>query len=233
MGADRIFFSGGEPTVHLPYIERVVAAAREIKPDTRVNYDTNGYMTEQSLERILNFTTSITFDIKAWDDEVHKALTGASLQPVLRNAETIGREAKSQLWEYRIVVIPKINESDIQPITEFIAGIDPTLPVCFLAFRPNFALEHHMGAGRRLMDRCVETARKSGLENAYWSGYTGISGGVMDVAGEVKNTYLNEGAGIAGSYALRAGCRTHPRECSTCETYQACRVKRYVPVNIT
>ena len=28
MGADRIFFSGGEPTVHLPYIAKVVAEAR-------------------------------------------------------------------------------------------------------------------------------------------------------------------------------------------------------------
>jgi len=28
MGADRIFFSGGEPTIHLPYIEEVVKLAR-------------------------------------------------------------------------------------------------------------------------------------------------------------------------------------------------------------
>ena len=65
MGADRIFFSGGEPTVHLPYIEKVVEEARKIKPETRVNYDTNGYMNEKSLQRVLNFATSITYDLKA------------------------------------------------------------------------------------------------------------------------------------------------------------------------
>ncbi|MFB0547214.1 MAG: radical SAM protein, partial [Anaerolineae bacterium] len=43
MGADRIFFSGAEPTIHLPYIEKVVEEARKIRPDTKVNFDTNGY----------------------------------------------------------------------------------------------------------------------------------------------------------------------------------------------
>jgi pyruvate formate lyase activating enzyme len=52
MGADGIFFSGGEPTIHLPYIEKVVEEARKIRPDTKVNFDTNGYMTEQSLETV-------------------------------------------------------------------------------------------------------------------------------------------------------------------------------------
>jgi pyruvate-formate lyase-activating enzyme len=42
----------------------------------------------------------------------------------------------------------EINEQDIKPLTEFIAGIDSSLPVCFLAFRPNFALENHPGAGK-------------------------------------------------------------------------------------
>ena len=49
-------------------------------------------MTEESFERVLAFATSVTFDIKACDDEVHHALTGASVAPVLRNAELIGRE---------------------------------------------------------------------------------------------------------------------------------------------
>ncbi|MFC1814044.1 radical SAM protein [Thermodesulfobacteriota bacterium] len=233
MGADRIFFSGGEPTIYLPYIERVIEAARKLNPDTRVNFDTNGYMTEQSLMRILDFTTSITFDLKAYNDEVHRALTGASSQPVLRNAEYIGKRAKEILWEYRITVIPQINENEIKPLSEFIANIDTTLPVCFLSFRPNFALEHHKGADRSLMDSCVEIARESGLENISWSGYTGLDGAIINTAGKIEEIYLNEGARIAASYALHAGCKTHPRDCSTCPTNQSCKLKRYIPVRIT
>jgi pyruvate formate lyase activating enzyme len=176
MGADRIFFSGGEPTIHLPYIEQVIAEARKLSPALKVNFDTNGYLTTASLRKVLKFTTSITYDIKAFNDEVHLALTGASSLPVLRNAKYIGCYAKDKLWEYRILVIPKINEAEIEPLCCFISDIDADLPVCFLAFRPNYALEHHPGAAAELMDRCVNIARKSGLKNAYWSGQTGISG---------------------------------------------------------
>jgi pyruvate formate lyase activating enzyme len=233
MGADRIFFSGGEPTIHLPYIEKVVEEARRIKPDTKVNFDTNGYMTEESLERILNFTTSITYDLKAYNDEVHLALTGASSKPILRNAEHIGRHAKDKLWEYRILVIPNINEDEIRALTEFIADIDHTLPVCFLAFRPNFVLENHPGAKRDLMDRCVKIARDSRLENVYWSGQTGLAGKVIDRESEIKRSYVLAGAQLAGTYSLHAGCSTHPRGCSTCGLNQACTIKKYIPRRIT
>jgi pyruvate formate lyase activating enzyme len=233
MGADRIFFSGGEPTIHLPYIARVVEEARKIDADTKVNFDTNGHMTEKSLERILSFTTSITYDLKAYNDELYLALTGASSKPVLRNAEHIGRHAKDKLWEYRILVIPKINEDEIKPLTEFIADIDPSLPVCFLAFRPNFVLENHPGADRSLMERCVGIARASGLEHAYWSGRAGIRGGVVDLESQIGDEYLSEGARLAGSYAFTAGCRTHPRGCRTCTSNQACQIKTYIPTRDT
>jgi pyruvate-formate lyase-activating enzyme len=40
---------------------------------------------------------SITYDIKAFSDNRHLALTGTSSGPVLLNAETIGRHAKDKL----------------------------------------------------------------------------------------------------------------------------------------
>ncbi len=233
MGADRLFFSGGEPTIHLPYIETVVAAAKKLQPKTKVNFDTNGYMTEQSLKRVLAFSTSVTFDLKAYHDDVHYALTGAPSGPVLRNAEYIARHAPGKLWEYRIVVIPNINEDEIEPLVNFIANIDPLLPVCFLAFRPNFVLERHRGAGRDVLDRCVKIAKAAGLQQAYWSGHAGISGTGKRVVSEIEEHYASTGAQIAGSYVYDAGCRTHPRACVTCGSNQACPVKQYAPSRVT
>jgi pyruvate formate lyase activating enzyme len=229
MRADRIFFSGGEPTIHLPYIEKVVEAARNLDSGTKVNFDTNGYMTKTSLMRILAFTTSITFDLKAYHEDVQLSLTGASAAPTLRNAEYIGRFAKNQLWEYRIVVIPQINESDIKPLTKFIASIDPSLPVCFLAFRPNFALENHPGSDRHLMQRCVDIARQSGLKNVYWSGHTGISGRVSNTDETIKPFYQSKETQLAGTYAYKAGCLTHPRNCGNCDANQTCAEKHMFP----
>jgi pyruvate formate lyase activating enzyme len=229
MGADRIFFSGGEPTIHLPYIERVVAEARMLSPDVKVNFDTNGYLTRESLQRVLAFTTSITYDIKAYSDEVHLALTGASSDPVLRNAETIGRHAGDKLWEYRILVIPKITSDEIKPLCRFIADIDPDLPVCFLAFRPNYVLEHHPGATADLMARCVTIARECGLKHAYWSGQTGIPGTMGSLPKGSAGAYQTAGGRLAGAYAHAGGCRNRERNCAACDFHQACPLKGYVP----
>jgi pyruvate formate lyase activating enzyme len=233
MGADRIFFSGGEPTIHLPYIEKVLEEARKIKPDTKVNFDTNGFMTEKSLHRILDFTTSITYDLKAFHNEVHLALTGASLKPVLRNAEYIAIHAKQKLWEFRIVVIPKINEHEIRPLVEFLAAIDSTLPVCFLAFRPNFALENHPGANKKIMDECVDIAKAAGLKNACWAGQAGISGTIVGIDLEAKQFYSLPEAQLGGTYALYAGCKSQARNCSICTSNQTCQVKKFIPKTVT
>ena len=233
IGANRISFSGGESTIHLPYVEKVVEEARRIEPDTMVNFDTNGYMTEKSLERVLSFSTSITYDLKAYHDEVHLALTGASSKPTLRNAELIGRYARDKLWEYRIVVIPELTEDEVKPLTDFIAGIDPSLPVCFLAFRPNFVLQNHPGAKTKLMQSCVRIAKNSGLESVYWSGRPNIPGKSIHSETEIKDQYLLQGAQLAGSYSYSAGCRTHPRGCAKCASNQACQIKKHHPTRVT
>lgn len=221
--ADRIFFSGGSPTCSLPYIEKVVGEARKTYPSVKVNYDTNGFMTEQSLQRVLRFTTSITYDIRAVSDEIHRAMLGAPVKPVLRNAQIVAKE-KSKLWEFRVLIVPKINESEIEPICQFLANLDPTLPVCFLAFRPNFVLENHPGATRELMERAVQIAKRTGLRNSTWAGRPGLRGNVTSQRNRHYTTY---GAQIAGAYAASVGCSTHPRDCGVCEKNQHCPIKTY------
>jgi len=227
IAADRIFFSGGAPDVHLPYVEEVVREARRRDPGIQVNFDTNGYLTEASFARVLAFATSVTFDIKAVDDEVHRALTGASVGPVLRNAEKIGREHPEKLWEYRVLVIPGITEGEVGALCDFIAGIDPGLPVCFLAFRPNYVLEHHPGPSVALMEQCVATAAAKGLGNAHWSGHPGIRGRPARPDPELSGLYRSRAALLAASAAKAAGCVTQPRSCRGCSA--SCRVKAYVP----
>jgi pyruvate formate lyase activating enzyme len=111
--------------------------------------------------------------------------------------------------------------------------MDPSLPVCFLAFRPNYVLEKHPGAGRSLMEKCVGIAMDSGLENAYWSGHSDIPGVKIPVEHEMEKIYVSEGAKIAGSYALSSGCTTHPRGCAACPSNQACELKRHIPERAT
>jgi len=225
MGADRLFFSGGCSTCSLPYVERVVYEARQIAPDTRVNFDTNGFMTPDSLTRVLEFTTSITFDIRAVDEQVHRALTGAPPAPVLRNAQVVAQHP-DKLWEFRVLVVPGMNDGQIEPICRFLADLGPALPVCFLAFRPNFVLEQHPGASWELMQRAVSIACDCGLQNATWAGHPGLPG-ISRTAH--SSAYSVPGAKLAGTYAQAVGCGTHPRNCGGCPQVHCCPVKSYHP----
>ncbi len=114
----------------------------------------------------------------------------------MEDLERLEDPTEYELWEYRVLVIPKINEGEIRPLSEFLARIDPSLPVCFLAFRPNFVLENHPGATRRLMERCLDMAMQSGLTNVHWAGYPGIAGTVMDTDPEMDETYRSSEAGL-------------------------------------
>ena len=229
MGADRIFFSGGEPTIHLPFVESIVSEARRIRPKIKVNFDTNGFMTEKTLQRVLAFTTSITFDIKAFHDDTMRAITGAPVEPVLRNAEIVAKNASAKLWEFRIVVIPEVNEEDIKPICDFIASVSKDLPVAFLAFRPNYVLSEHFGATSELMRRCVDQAKTAGLRNVTYAGRTDIPGRESASLETAQGAYMIMGARIAASHALSKGCQSHPRDCSGCPSNSVCPLRRYIP----
>lgn len=230
MGADRLFFSGGCPTTALPYIEAVVSEARNVYPPVGVNFDTNGFMTPESLERVARFATSITFDLRAVDDEINQALCGAPAEPVLANAETVARRHRELLYEFRILVVPGINEEEIEPLCRFISRLGSDLPVCFLAFRPNFVLEDHPGADRDVMEKAVETARKAGLTHVTWSGSPEISGRTTTSR---NDSYLQEGARLAGAAAEAAGCPTHPRLCGACPELFDCPLEAYQPARST
>ena len=232
IGADRIFFSGGAPDIHLPYVEAVVDEARRLRRDVKINFDTNGYLTEESFERVLGFATSVTFDLKAFDDEVHRALTGSAAAPVLRNAEHIGRNHGDQLWEYRVLVIPEITDGEVSALCQFIASIDPSLPLCFLAFRPNYVLEKHPGADAALMERCLESAREAGLVNVHWSGHTGLAGvATPDPDPDFDDIYVSPAARVAATYARRAGCVATSRDCGACEV--RCGMRAFVPSRVS
>ncbi|MDL1976353.1 MAG: radical SAM protein, partial [Deltaproteobacteria bacterium] len=149
---DKISFTGGEPTIHLPYIEEVVQEVQDKYANIGVGIATNGFCTPKTLRRVIDISTSISFEIKAYDDDVHRMLTGAPSTPVLRNAKVLATSARESIRVFRTVVIPGITEYQVLKIAEFIAEIDPTIPYRLIGFRPNFILYYHPGPGISLMN---------------------------------------------------------------------------------
>ncbi|MFQ5891785.1 MAG: radical SAM protein, partial [Candidatus Methanofastidiosia archaeon] len=225
MGADRMFFTGGEPTCHLPWIEEVVRHSKDLK----VNFDTNGFMTHKSLKRVLRFTTSITYDLKAFRDKTHRILTGAPVEPVLSNAEYILKHNKEKLYEFRVLVVEGVIEKEVSELVEWLASMDKDVKVCFLAFRPNFVLDRYFGASEKVMRKVLEIAQKK-LSNVNWSGFPGISGFVpFDVQKVYERLKLKENQKLISAFNLNAGCVMPIRNCGGCKMMLDCKLKRFVP----
>ncbi len=233
INADRLFFTGGEPTCALPWVEEVVNYAHQIIPDTKVNYDTNGFLTKDSLNRVLEFTTSITFDVKAFNPELFKILTGANVKPVLRNLKFIIKNALEKLWEIRVMVIPGVHEQDVPGLCKFLADINPGVNLNFLAFRPNFIMEEYFGATDELLEYCISTAYEYGLKNVSWSGLPNISGYIpKKVEKIIKNTQLPKNIALPTGFKILGGCDVEPRNCGTCVNRDDCSIKKYIPKRI-
>jgi pyruvate formate lyase activating enzyme len=207
---DKIGFTGGEPTIHLPYIEEVVQAIRETGTEIGVGIATNGFCTPETLTRVIDIATSISFEIKAYDDDVHRMLTGAPSAPVLRNAKVLATTARESIRVFRTVVIPGITDRQVLKIAAFIADVDPTIPYRLIGFRPNFILYYHPGPSMALMNDLTEQCKDIGLTDVAWSGYypTEMPGG-----SETE---------IAAQYLKRAGCPKYPRSCGDCEWKDQC-----------
>ena len=215
MGVDKLSFTGGEPTIHLPYIKKVAEEARKKIPELGVGFATNGFASLATLKEIISFCSYVTFEIKAFNDDTHRAITGAPVEPVLRNAEYLIRNGKERIRAIRTIVIPEINDKEIKDIAEFIASIDPSVPFRIIPFRPNYLLYYHPGPTKQRMDEIGKEVLKTGLEDVWWAGYypVEVSDRVNEIAKELKGT---EGAKIAFAYSKLAGCIKEDRTCGEC-----------------
>lgn len=220
-----IGFTGGDPIIHLPYIEEVAAEVKRQGLDIGIGISTGGFATPEAMERIAGLCRVITLEIKAWSDPVHRALTGAPVAPVLRNAEYLVNEGRDQIRVFRTVVIPGMTDREVEEIAAFIASLDPTVPYRLIGFRPNNVLYYHPGPSREQMERLCTVCRDAGLLDVAWSGYypEAVPDEVAGAAARLAAMYEgNSEAALTAAYAAVCGCPTHPRDCGACPLRDRC-----------
>ncbi|NWF94401.1 MAG: radical SAM protein [Syntrophaceae bacterium] len=171
-----ICYFGGDPTPQLPHSIEVSQKALERARGRilRICWETNGSMNPVLLDEILNLSLEsggcIKFDIKAWDDSLHRALCGVSNQRTKENferaARSIGKRRTPPLLIASTLLVPGyIDEREIKEISRWIASLDPEIPYALLAFHPQFFFEDLPVTPRALAFRCKEVAEESGLRN--------------------------------------------------------------------
>jgi pyruvate formate lyase activating enzyme len=114
---DRIFYeqsgggvtlSGGDPFVQADFAAALLDACRS--HGLRTALDTAGMSQNGALDRLAARADIILFDLKVMDDDRHRASTGVSNVPILRNLQRL-TAAGREVW-VRIPLIHGVNDDD-------------------------------------------------------------------------------------------------------------------------
>jgi len=101
-----VTFSGGEPLQQWQFVREIFKQCKEENIPTAL--DTTGYARWEVMEKVLEYTDLVLYDIKHLDPLIHVEGTGATNKLILKNvAKTVNRV---ETW-LRIPVIPGYNDS--------------------------------------------------------------------------------------------------------------------------
>jgi pyruvate formate lyase activating enzyme len=114
--------SGGEPLFQWQFALDLLREAKQKGLHTVL--DTSGYTDWEILEKILEYTDLVLYDIKHMDDELHQRDVKVSNHQILDNLEKIASQSKTRIW-IRCPVIPDFNdtEENFGEMAGFILGL--------------------------------------------------------------------------------------------------------------
>lgn len=140
-----ICYFGGDPTPQIPFALKAtkLARAKANRRLLRVCWETSGAMHRTFLEDMVQLSLEaggcIKFDLKAWDDNLHRALTGVTNRRTLENFERAGEMAGRRLLPPLLIastlLVPGyIDAKEVRSIARFIASVNPDISYSLLAF---------------------------------------------------------------------------------------------------
>jgi pyruvate formate lyase activating enzyme len=128
--------SGGEPLMQDRFAAKLFAAAKAMGIHTAL--DTNGYYGDRLSDAELQTIDLVMLDLKTWDPERHRALTGMDVRPTLDFARRLA-DRRRPVW-VRYVLVPGVTDDpdDIGKVANFAGGLGNVQRVDVLPF-------HQMG----------------------------------------------------------------------------------------
>jgi pyruvate formate lyase activating enzyme len=170
-----ICFFGGDPAPQLPHALECARLARAQKPGIlRVCFETSGAVSRKLLGRMAEVSLQsggcIKFDLKAWSEPLHLALTGVPNRGTLENfrqlAARFGERKSPPLLVASTLLVPGyVDEHEVARIASFISSLNPDIPYALLGFAPHFYLQDLPRTSGEHAERCLRRAREAGLRN--------------------------------------------------------------------
>jgi pyruvate formate lyase activating enzyme len=164
--------SGGEPLMQHRFATKLFSAAKDLGIHTAL--DTNGFLGDRLSDDELQAIDLVILDIKSWDNERHRALTGVDIAPTLNFAQRLAAR-KRPIW-LRYVLVPGVtdNMEDVEGVAAFAAQLGTVERVDVLPFHQlgkhkwkqlgmTYALETIEPPPPQLVERVCTVFRAHGL----------------------------------------------------------------------
>lgn len=129
-----ITVSGGECTLQSDFL---IELFREVKKMGLTTFiDTNGSTPIYNNKQLLEVMDKAMIDLKAYDSDENKMLTGLENQTVIENIKILGKLDK--IYEIRTVVVPQVLDSKktVDEGSKILASINPNIIYKLIKYRP-------------------------------------------------------------------------------------------------
>ncbi|HDS46370.1 MAG TPA: radical SAM protein [Methanomicrobia archaeon] len=159
-----VAFTGGDLTCQPEFYVRATELIKELPESVWVLIETNGYgLTPENLDLLQGAgVDAFWLDIKAYDDEMHRRLTGVSNARMLQLPEQL--KERGFVLEVLALCIPGWVEADqIGHIAETLAAVDTEIPFTILAFFPAYQMRDVSPPSLTQMIDAYLAARTAGL----------------------------------------------------------------------
>ena len=163
-----ITVSGGECMLHPDYLTELFTKAKAQGLSTLI--DSNGTIPFEGKDELLAVTDGVMLDVKAFDSEDHRKVTGAGNDTVLANAVFLAQHGK--LEEIRCVICPKLynGEKSVAALGEYMKPFYKPGDFHFklITYRPMGVREEYINMpspSRAYMDRLENILAQMGYED--------------------------------------------------------------------
>ncbi len=134
-GAVGISYTYNEPLI---WFEFVVDCAREFRKAGMANVlVTNGFVSPEPLAELLPLVDAMNIDLKSMDPEFYRKICGGSLAPVLATIEKSAKETHVEITNL-LVTGENDSEESIRSVVDFVAGVDPEIPLHLSRYMPMY-----------------------------------------------------------------------------------------------
>ncbi|HEC80873.1 MAG TPA: radical SAM protein [Thermoplasmatales archaeon] len=164
--ASCVCYFGGTPEPQLPFLLKATRRILENQKKVRICWEWNGTGNPSLVKKAAEYSYSsdgvIKFDLKAYDRNLHIALTGRPNDRTLENFRMVAEnfQRKNLLTATTLLVPGYIDAVEVEKISRFISSLNPDIPYSLLAFHPDFEMMDMPVTSKKLAMECYKTAKK-------------------------------------------------------------------------